>query len=231
MPVFRLDKRKRPLMPHSARRARLLLERGRARRHRMVLSTIRLDDRRVEDSVVQPVRLKWDPGSKTTRLALVRETTLAWVQRLRRWAPVTALSQGLVRLDRQALQSPEISGAGYQQGTLFEYEARGYLTRRKSTFGFQTGDMARAVMTTGRKVGTGLGRVAVRASGSFNIQTGNGLIQGIHHRFCALIQRTDGYGYSSTPRASTQRDAGMGQASPAALSLPGMNPGVSRANG
>ena len=71
----------------------------------------------------------------------------------------------------------------------------GYLTRNKSVFGFQTGDMVKAIVTTGKKAGTHLGRVAIRASGSFNIQTGNGLIQGISHRFCMLVQRADGYGY------------------------------------
>ena len=73
MAVLVLDKRKRPLMPCSEKRARLLLERGRARVHRMVPFTIRLVDRRVEDSVLQPVRLKLDPGSKATGMALVRE--------------------------------------------------------------------------------------------------------------------------------------------------------------
>ncbi|MCL4526542.1 MAG: RNA-guided endonuclease IscB [Gammaproteobacteria bacterium] len=435
MAVLVLDKRKRPLMPCSEKRARLLLERGRARVHRMVPFTIRLVDRRVEDSVLQPVRLKLDPGSKATGMALVREketvdaatgevlrtltvmmllelrhrghairdaltsrrafrrrrrgnlryrparfdnrtkpagwlapslqhrvdTTLAWVSRLRRLSPVTVISQELVRFDTQALQNPEISGVEYQQGTLFGYEVReyllekwgrkcaycdaqntpltidhihprsaggsdrvsnltlacfpcnqrksnrdvseflardpkrlariesvrkaplkdaaavnstrwalwrdlvstgldvevgsggrtkwnrarfsvpkancldaacvghvdglerwqqpvlcikatgrgsyqrtrltkhgfprGYLTRSKSAFGFQTGDMVRAVVTQGKRVGTYLGRVAIRASGSFNIQTGNGLVQHIHHRFCKLVQRGDGYGY------------------------------------
>ncbi|MHB1268389.1 MAG: RRXRR domain-containing protein, partial [Acidithiobacillus ferriphilus] len=36
MAVFVLDKRKKPLMPCSEKRARILLERGRARVHRMV---------------------------------------------------------------------------------------------------------------------------------------------------------------------------------------------------
>jgi len=35
--------------------------------------TIRLVDRRVEDSTLQPLRLKLDPGSKATGMALVRE--------------------------------------------------------------------------------------------------------------------------------------------------------------
>nr|WP_297482421.1 hypothetical protein [Ferrovum sp.] len=50
-----------------------------------------------------------------------------------------------------------------------------------------------------KKAGTYLGRVAIRASGSFNIQSTTGLVQSIHHRFCSLVQRADGYGYSLTP--------------------------------
>lgn len=443
MHILVLDKRKKPLMPCHPARARELLREGRARVHRMVPFTIRLVDRSRADSVLQPLRLKLDPGSKTTGLALVREketvdvstgeiirtltvlmllelkhrghairdaltsrrafrrrrrgnlrfrpvrfdnrtrkdgwlapslqhrvdTTLAWVKRLMRWTPVTALSQELVRFDMQQMQNPEISGTEYQQGTLLGYEVReyllekwgrecvycgaenvpleidhihprskggsdrvsnltvschdcnqrkgnspveqflakcpervrkilaqakaplrdaaavnstrwalfqrlkatdlpvevasggrtqwnrhqldipkehcldavcvghveaiknwqqpvlgikatgrgsyqrtrltkhgfprGYLTRSKSAFGFQTGDMVRAVVTTGKKAGAYLGRVAIRASGSFNIQTGNGLVQGIHHRFCTLIQRADGYGYSLTRCAAS----------------------------
>ncbi len=453
-------------MPCSEKRARLLLTRGRARVHRMMPFTIRLADRRVEDSVLQPIRLKLDPGSKTTGLALVREretvdqatggilrtgvvltllelhhrgqairealtqrrafrrrrrgglrhrparfanrtkpdgwlapslrhrvdTAMAWVERLRCLAPVAALSQELVRFDTQQLQHPEISGSEYRQGTLFGYEVREYLlekwgrtcaycgaghmpleidhihprsrggsdrvsnlviachdcnqrkghqdvaaflahdpkrlahiesqrkaplkdaaavnstrwalhrqlkatglevevasggrtkwnrhrlpipkahcldalcagridavehwqqpvlaikatgrgryqrtrltrhgfprgslTRNKSAFGFQTGDLVRAVVTRGQKVGTYLGRVAIRASGYFNIQTAQGLVQGVPHRFCTRIQRADGSGYSWTRIASTQK----GEAG-AALSLPGLSAGVSRAAG
>jgi 5-methylcytosine-specific restriction endonuclease McrA len=471
MAVFVLDKRKRPLMPCSEKRARLLLERGRARVHRLVPFTIRLVDRLQENSALQPVRLKLDPGSKTSGMALVREdetvddttgevlrkatvlmllelkhrgpairdaltqrqafrrrrrgnlryrparfdnrtrpegwlppslqhrldTTMTWVRRLMRWSPVTAFSQELVRFDTQALLDPEISGIEYQQGTLQGYEVReyllekwgrecaycgaenvpleidhihprskggsdrvsnltlacrpcnqrkgsqsleqflakhperirkilaqakaplrdaaavnstrwalyqrlkatgldvevssggqtkynrrrlqvpkehcldaacvgpvdaiqdwqqpvlgiqatgrgsyqrtrltkhgfprGYLTRSKSAFGFQTGDLVRAVVTTGKKAGTYLGRVAIRASGSFNIQSATGLVQGIHHRFCTRIQRADGYGYSWATIALDKGEAGAGAACAAALSLPGLNPGVSRATG
>ena len=55
------------------------------------------------------------------------ETTLAWVSRLQRWAPITALSQELVRFDMQLMQNPDISGIEYQQGTLAGYEVREYL--------------------------------------------------------------------------------------------------------
>jgi len=469
MAVFVLDTRQQPLMPCSEKRARLLLACGRARVHRMVPFTIRLVDRLVEDSVLQPVRLKLDPGSQTTGIALVREddttdpetgeisrtltvlmllelkhrghairdaltrraafrrrrrgtlryrparfdnrstpagwlapslrhrvdTVQAWVTRLGRLVPITALSQELVRFDTQALRNPAISDVEYQQGELLGYEVReyllekwgrqcaycdaqnvpleidhihprsrggsdrvsnltlachpcnqrkgardvaeflaqaperarkilaqatrplrdaaavnstrwalfqrlqatgleveaasggrtkwnrhrfhipkehcldaacvghidamrnwvqpilcikatgrgryqrtrltrygfprGYLMRSKSAFGFQTGDLVRAVVTTGKKVGTHLGRVAIRASGRFNLQTGNGLVQGIHHQFCTLVQRADGYGYSWTKIALEKGDAGTGAACAAALSLPGLNAGVSRA--
>src|SRR6516165_909247 len=78
MSVFVLDKRKQPLMPRSEKRARLLLRKGRAVVHRLVPFTIRLKDRIVQESAVQPIALKVDPGSKTTGLALARvETTNA----------------------------------------------------------------------------------------------------------------------------------------------------------
>jgi 5-methylcytosine-specific restriction endonuclease McrA len=72
MSVFVLDQRKRPLMPCSERRARLLLSRKRAIVHRLWPFTIRLKDRSREASQVQPIALKLDPGSKTTGMALVR---------------------------------------------------------------------------------------------------------------------------------------------------------------
>jgi len=72
MAVLVLDKAKKPLMPCSEKRARLLLARGRAVVHRRYPFTIRLRDVLAVQTVFQPVRLKLDPGSKTTGLALVR---------------------------------------------------------------------------------------------------------------------------------------------------------------
>jgi 5-methylcytosine-specific restriction endonuclease McrA len=71
--VFVLDRKGRPLMPCSEKRARLLLERGRAVVHRRTPFTIRVKDRLVEHSTLQPVVLKLDPGSRTTGVAVVRE--------------------------------------------------------------------------------------------------------------------------------------------------------------
>jgi 5-methylcytosine-specific restriction endonuclease McrA len=70
--VFVLDRYKKPLMPCTPKRARLLLARGRAVVHRVKPFVIRLRDRRVQDSVLQESVLKIDPGSRTSGMTLVR---------------------------------------------------------------------------------------------------------------------------------------------------------------
>jgi 5-methylcytosine-specific restriction endonuclease McrA len=62
-------------------------------------------------------------------------------------------------------------------------------------FGIRTGDIVKAVVRTGKKIGTYLGKVAVRASGYFNIVTKDGTIQGISHKYCRLVHLRDGYSY------------------------------------
>lgn len=71
-----------------------------------------------------------------------------------------------------------------------------YVPRFKFVKGFQTGDIIKAIVTTGKKVGEYIGRVAVRSTGSFNISTKNGLIQGISHKYCLAIHKKDGYSYA-----------------------------------
>ncbi|WP_267883810.1 RNA-guided endonuclease IscB [Streptomyces cellulosae] len=83
------------------------------------------------------------------------------------------------------------------------------LPRTKNHHGFQTGDLVRASVPTGKKAGTHVGRVAVRASGRFNIRTRRGIVQGIGHQYVSLLQRADGYGYSvRVEKRSTQPPAG-----------------------
>jgi 5-methylcytosine-specific restriction endonuclease McrA len=65
----------------------------------------------------------------------------------------------------------------------------------KKVKGFQTGDLARAVVPAGKKQGSYVGRVVVRASGSFDLRTTHGRVEGISHRFCSPIHRCDGYQY------------------------------------
>lgn len=450
MAVFVLDKSGTALMPCSEKRARLMLQRGRARVHRLMPFVIRLVDRTAKESRFQTLRLKLDPGSKTTGMALVLDknksiavlnlfdllhrgraisealtarsamrrrrrtsnlrhraprfnnrgnkeqgwlapslmhrvhTTMSWVKKMQRWTPLSTISTELVKFDTQLMQNPDISGVAYQQGALQGYEVReyllekwnrqcaycdgkhiplqvehieakansgsnrvsnlslacgpcnqkkgsknirdflsndparlkriltqvkqplrdaaavnatrwtlvnrlkttglavdtgsgaqtkwnrsrfgipkdhaldavcvgevkavqhwdkptlmikctgrgsyqrtrltangfprGYLTRQKQIHGFQTGDLVKAVVPKGKKLGTHTGRVAVRASGNFNIQTSAGVEQGISHKYCTLIQRNDGYGYSTKGK----------QSSTALLTLPAMNDGFSR---
>lgn len=456
-------------MPCSEKRARLLLARGRARVHRVVPFVIRLTDRDAASSQFQSLRLKLDPGSRGSGLALVRDTealdtstgeplrsaavlslfelvhrgrqisealtarramrrrrrgnlryraprfsnrtrsadwlapslqhrvdtTMAWVRRVSHWTPVTALSSELVRFDTQLIENPEVRGVDYQQGTLAGYEIReyllekwgrrcaycdakdtplqiehivararggthrvsnltlacepcnqakgalpvevflakrptrlagiqaqarrplkdaaavnatrwaltnalkttglpvelasggrtkfnrmtlgvpkthaldaacvgalsavtdwekptlsvictgrgsyqrtrldrygfprGYLTRKKRVHGFQTGDLVRAEVPAGKKAGKHVGRVAVRATGNFNIQQAGNVVQGVAHRYCQLIQRGDGYGYARI--AFSKGDVGKGRAAHGALSLLGLKAVVSRATG
>jgi 5-methylcytosine-specific restriction endonuclease McrA len=72
-----------------------------------------------------------------------------------------------------------------------------HCSRTKFHFGFQTGDIVKAVVTTGKKVGEYVGKIATRATGSFDIFSKQGRITGISHRFCSAIHKKDGYAYSN----------------------------------
>jgi 5-methylcytosine-specific restriction endonuclease McrA len=82
----------------------------------------------------------------------------------------------------------------------------------KSVQGFQTGDLVRVRVPTGKYAGIHGGRVLVRASGSFDIRTKQGRVQGISHRYCRAIHRCDGYSYAQggqdDPSAPLQKKNG-----------------------
>lgn len=67
----------------------------------------------------------------------------------------------------------------------------------KKVQGFQTGDIARAIVTTGKKQGTYVGRVLVRATGSFDVATKQGRVAGLAARFFSAVHRADGYSYGN----------------------------------
>jgi 5-methylcytosine-specific restriction endonuclease McrA len=200
-----VDTEKRPLSPCHSARARRLLTEGKAAVWRRYPFTIILKCV-VPEANPGPLRLKIDPGSRTTGLALVNDTTeqvawaaevahrgtriheallarsaqrrgrrqrhtryrparfdnrrrsagwlppslqsrvsnvLAWVARVRRYAPVAAFAQELVRFDTHLMEHPEISGAQYQQGELAGYEVREYLLekfRRQCAYCGTTGE-------------------------------------------------------------------------------------------
>ncbi len=91
---------------------------------------------------------------------------------------------------RGSYQRAHVNKYGFPRG-----KGRG---RVKVMFGYQTGDMVKAVVPTGKKAGIHIGRVGVRATGSFNV----GRVEGIHHRHVRLIQRADGYTYDTRKEAA-----------------------------
>jgi 5-methylcytosine-specific restriction endonuclease McrA len=68
-------------------------------------------------------------------------------------------------------------------------------TNKKIHFGFQTGDLVKAIVTGGKKIGTYFGRILCRASGSFDVTTSSGRVAGISAKYCQTTQQKDGYNY------------------------------------
>ncbi|NDY74488.1 hypothetical protein [Desulfobacter hydrogenophilus] len=62
--------------------------------------------------------------------------------------------------------------------------------------GFRTGDIVTAIVPKGKKIGYYKGRVAVRATGFFNITNNKITTQGISHKHCQIIHGRDGYNYN-----------------------------------
>jgi RRXRR protein len=76
----------------------------------------------------------------------------------------------------------------------------------KRVRGFQTGDMVRAVVRSGTRMGTYVGRVAVRAAGLFNITTKHATVTSIPSRYCTTLHKCDGYTYRQGARAPSSRN-------------------------
>lgn len=75
---------------------------------------------------------------------------------------------------------------------------------RRQIRGFETGDLVRAVVPGSlKRAGTHVGRVAVKANGSFTIATAHGAVPDISHRFCQKVQGNDGYHYQKGGRGSS----------------------------
>ncbi len=68
--------------------------------------------------------------------------------------------------------------------------------------GYQTGDLVRAVVPEPLKTaGFHIGRVKVRATGSFDIRTKQRNVAGVSYQYCQPIHRNDGYNYSRGERS------------------------------
>ena len=81
--VFVIDTNKQPLNPLHPGRARLLLKQGKAAVYRRYPFTLILK-RAVEQPHLEPLRVKIDPGSKTTGIALVNDgsSEVVWAAEL-----------------------------------------------------------------------------------------------------------------------------------------------------
>jgi hypothetical protein len=137
--------------------------------------------------------------------------------------PVTTGSGGLTKFNRTRLELPKthwldaacvgqvdslqvvtykpllIKAMGHGSRQMCGTDKFGFPTRHKSRVqvhkGFQTGDIVKAVVTTGKKIGFYMGRILCRASGSFDITTKAGRVAGISHKCCKPVHKKDGYGY------------------------------------
>ena len=92
-----------------------------------------------------------------------------------------------------------ISAKGHGTRQLCRTDKYGFPTRHCSRIkihkGFQTGDIIKAIVTKGKKIGTYVGRLACRASGSFDIFTAKGRVAGVSYKYCQPIHKKDGYSY------------------------------------
>jgi len=156
--------------------------------------------------------------------AAVNSTRWALLNQLKKTElPVTTGSGGQTKFNRTRLQLPKchwldaacvgkvaelklltsqpllIKATGHGSRQMCGTDKFGFPIRHKSRKqihqGFQTGDIISATVTAGKKVGSYMGRVLCRASGSFDIATTMGRVAGISHKYCKPIHKKDGYSY------------------------------------
>jgi hypothetical protein len=73
----------------------------------------------------------------------------------------------------------------------------GHKAGAKRFLGFQTGDIVRAVIPSGKHAGTILGRIAIRFRPSFALHPNTGgKASDVHPRYLTLLQKSDGYVYT-----------------------------------
>jgi 5-methylcytosine-specific restriction endonuclease McrA len=122
------------------------------------------------------------------------------------------------KLQVQSVVSLVITATGWQCRQMCQMDRYGFPRtspkQQSHLQGFRTGDMVRAVVTAGKKQGTYMGRVSLRATGFFNITTSRGVIQGVAARYCQVIQQRDGYSYKKGEATLPGSPEGKGSLSP-----------------
>ncbi len=115
--IFGMELKHRGQTIKASLSARSCVRRGRRARHTRYRPARFLNRTRV---------IGWLAPSLNHRL----KTTLTWVNKLIKFAPISEISQELVRFDLQQIENPEITGIEYQQGELAGYEVREYLLEK-----------------------------------------------------------------------------------------------------
>lgn len=117
------------------------------------------------------------------------------------WIDAACVGKSTPKLNIKGVKPLLISAKGHGTRQMCGTNKYGFPTRHRSKkqihFGFQTGDIVKAIVTKGKKIGSYIGRVATRSTGSFNISTKAGLVQGISHKDCKIIHHKDGYAYAN----------------------------------
>lgn len=99
-------------------------------------------------------------------------------------------------LTNQPLQIKAMGWGKRQMATINRYGFPiGHRTRQKVHFGFQTGDIVRAILPKGKFAGTYFGRLTVRATGVCELSTSHEKISPVRAKYCSSIHQNDGYGY------------------------------------
>ncbi|HEX4206481.1 MAG TPA: RNA-guided endonuclease IscB [Ktedonobacteraceae bacterium] len=105
------------------------------------------------------------------------------------------------RLQVQHVRPWIIKATGRQARRMVNVDTHGFpVGRAKGSSrvqGLRSGDLVRARVTKGKKIGTYVGRVAIKSDGYFKL-TGYpfGMVEGIHARYCTPLHQKDGYAYS-----------------------------------
>lgn len=73
--------------------------------------------------------------------------------------------------------------------------------RKKIHFGYQTGDIVKAVLPKGKFAGIHVGRLTARKTGVFQMVNAKGVkVNPVNRKYCKALHRNDGYKYSFDPR-------------------------------
>lgn len=109
----------------------------------------------------------------------------------------------VVSVERWSQQTVSIKATGrgaYQRALIDAYGfTKAHKSRRKMHFGFQTGDIVKALVPKGKFAGKHVGRISVRATGHHALKIGSRPQFDLNHKYCTLVQRADGYSYSWKP--------------------------------